>query len=66
MDSYQVRDAVQSVCDGEDTVSVCLTCACVCACVRVGGGPGEDEGTVAGHADAETGVFGPTAAEDRL
>lgn len=34
--------------------------------VCVGGGPGEDEGTVAGHADAETGVFGPTAAEDRL
>lgn len=35
-------------------------------CARAGGGPGEDEGTVAGHADAETGVFGPTAAEDRL
>lgn len=29
MDSYQVRDAVQSVCDGEDTVSVCLVRACV-------------------------------------
>lgn len=34
MDSYQVRDAVQSVCDGEDTVSVCLTCVCVRACVQ--------------------------------
>lgn len=48
-------------------VRVCVrVCTRVRACVRVGGGPGEDEGTVAGHADAETGVFGPTAAEDRL
>lgn len=48
------------------TRSQSVSRARVCACVRAGGGPGEDEGTVAGHADAETGVFGPTAAEDRL
>lgn len=32
----------------------------------VGGGPGKDEGAVAGHSHSEAGVFGPAATEDSL